>query len=241
MRRQVLEWLIGLMALALLGFWLGGTGLATPSSARTAAAQEPAAQRVFLGNCVECHGENGGGTLEGPSLRAIPDDEEAVPGVIEVVRDGFGDMDPFGDELSDAEIDAVSRYVVSEFGTTGDVSDGGVLYRLNCAGCHGAHGRGGALIYSEENAPSLLHVSQAKNVSAVRSGPGEMPAFNQAALSDEQTASVVEYVEALKSPPGEGGLDLVYPGPVVEGLVALAVGLGAAVVGAWWVERGGRG
>jgi ubiquinol-cytochrome c reductase cytochrome c subunit len=240
-RRYVLAGQVGAVAVAAVAFVLVGTQPAAPMPTSPAQKGEGDGATVYAAECSGCHGDEGEGALEGPSVRAIPADPDVVEGVVEIVRDGFGEMDPFGDELSDAEIRAVAEYVVSEFGTEGNAAEGGVLYRLNCAGCHGAPARGGALVYSDVNAPSLMDVPPAKNVSATRAGPDEMPAFNQRALSDQQLASVVEYVEALKDPPEEGGLDLRYPGPVSEGFIALAVGLGVAVLGGWYVERGGRG
>lgn len=235
---------IGLAGLSMAEWSVVGAeaaNAAPPSRTPALHGQTASGQQVFAGQCAHCHGPNGEGADEGPSLHGLPRNATVVSGVEGIVRHGYGEMDPFADKLSASEMQAVARYVVSAFGSRGDTPAGGDLYRLNCAGCHGATARGGALIYSDENAPSLFDVPQAEIVAAVRGGPEEMPAFNQAALSDQQVASVAQYVEALKSPPREGGLDLRYPGPVTEGFVALVVGLGAAVLGAWWVERGGRG
>lgn len=198
-------------------------------------------REIFASECSGCHGSQGEGALEGPSLQSLLDSQEAVSGVADIVRSGYGEMDPFENELSEEQIQAVATYVVTSFGTTGDVSDGGTLYRLNCAGCHSASGRGGALIYSDENAPSLLDVSTAEVAAAIRSGPSTMPAYNQGALSDQQVAAISAYVAALQSPPQPGGAEFTYHGPVSEGLIAIVVGLGSAILAALWMERGGRG
>jgi quinol---cytochrome-c reductase cytochrome c subunit len=230
---------LGMVALGLLGPGVLASEHTTSTSMAHVQTDEGA--RVYLAECAGCHGEDGRGALEGPSVRGVPDDAVSIPSVADIVRNGYGDMDPFGDTLSETEIDAVARYVVAEFATAGDTAAGGVHYRLNCAGCHGAPGQGGALIATDENAPNLLHVPPAENVAAMRTGPGEMPAFNELALPDEEAASVTQYVEALAEHRNDGGVDLIYPGPVTEGFIALAVGLGGAVLGALWVERGGRG
>ena len=150
-------------------------------------------------------------------------------------------MPAFANQLSDADIQAVADYVVSEFGTPGDVPRGGVLYRLNCAGCHGAAMRGGALIDNNRNAPLTDEPVQCECGGSGAFGPGQMPAFNAAALSDQQVADIAAYVQSLRSPPQPGGFSFPLPGPVPEGLVALILGLGGALLAAVWVERGGRG
>jgi ubiquinol-cytochrome c reductase cytochrome c subunit len=171
----------------------------------------------------------------------MPYGNDTVSSVEAIVRNGTDEMDPLGDELTDEEITAVSAYVVSTFGAPGDVTLGGELFRLNCAGCHGAAGRGGALIYSETNAPSLTTGSNAITVGAIRGGPGTMPPFSDAALSDDSVASIATYVAVLRDPPHPGGLLVPPPGPVTEGFLAALLGLGGALLAAAWVTRGGRG
>jgi mono/diheme cytochrome c family protein len=166
---------------------------------------------------------------------------QTIADVADIVRSGFGEMKSFADKLSEDEITEVSTYVVTEWGAQGDVATGGELFRLNCAGCHGAAGRGGALIYSEQNAPSLAEGSNAITVGAIRGGPGTMPAFNEATLDSPSVASIALYVGALRDPAQPGGVSVSPAGPVTEGLLAGLIGLGAALIAAAWVTRGGRG
>lgn len=198
-------------------------------------------ENVFARECAGCHGSKGEGALEGPSLQSVLDDQAAIAGVAGIVRDGYGEMDSFQGKLTEDQIKAVADYVVTTFGTTGDVPEGGVLFRLNCAGCHGASARGGALIYSEDNAPNLLDVATPEISAAIRSGPSTMPAYNEGALTDAQVADIASYVASIQSPPQPGGLEMTYHGPVSEGLIAILGGLGAAILTALWMERGGRG
>ncbi len=214
---------------------------ATPATALVQTDTASAGENVFAGECAGCHGAKGEGALEGPSLQSVLDNQAAVTGVAEIVRQGYGEMDSFESKLTEDQIQAVAHYVVSAFGTTGDVPQGGVLFRLNCAGCHGASARGGALIYSEDNAPSLLDVATPEVSAAVRSGPSTMPAYNEGALTDAQVASIAAYVESIQAPPQPGGYEMTYHGPVSEGLIAIVGGLGAAILAALWMERGGRG
>lgn len=215
--------------------------MAAPAGAVAQTDSAPEGAKVFAGECAGCHGARGEGALEGPSLQSVLGDQAAVTGVAEIVRHGYGEMDPFESKLTEDQIQAVANYVVSSFGVTGDVPQGGVLFRLNCAGCHGASARGGALIYSEDNAPSLLDVTTPEVSAAVRSGPSTMPAYNEGALTDAQVASIASYVASIQSPPQPGGLEMTYHGPVSEGLIAIVGGLGAAILAALWMERGGRG
>jgi len=150
-------------------------------------------EAVYFRECAGCHGNEGQGDSAGPSLKALLDSEEAVVGVSQLVREGYGNMDAFGNDLPEAQIEAVADYVVSQFGISGDVSDGEVLYGLNCADCHGAAGQGGA-------ASSLIGVPSPMVVSAIRSGPFSMPAYGQSTLSDSQVAAIAAYVEETLAP-----------------------------------------
>src|SRR5205085_11353855 len=97
----------------------------------------------------------------------------------------------------------------------GDLAEGGDLFRLQCAACHAWAGDGGALLHVD--VPSLHASSPNVVAEAVRVGPGQMPAFGEAALTDEQLASVVAYVRHLDHARDEGGRPLWHLGPVAEG------------------------
>ena len=114
----------------------------------------------------------------------------------------------------------------------GDVAEGGVQFRLQCAACHSWSGQGGALV--ERPVPALGASSPIQVAEAVRAGPGQMPAFGQAALDDHQLSSIVAYVEELKKSSDPGGQPLGRLGPVSEGAVAL-VGLVALLALCRWI------
>jgi quinol---cytochrome-c reductase cytochrome c subunit len=205
----------------------------------------PNGQALFLQRCAKCHGEKGEGisaviNVLGPSLQA-EHDRGIVMAAMEV---GPGHMPTFVYALSVPEMRAVADYVTQQIGviplTGGNLSEGGELFRANCAPCHRTAGRGGALAFTGVNAPALTDKSAAIIAGAIRWGPGPMPAFPASVLNDRQLASVVQYVKFVQHPPNPGGNPTGYFGPVAEGLagwIAVFLLIGAAM----WIERGGTG
>jgi ubiquinol-cytochrome c reductase cytochrome c subunit len=114
-----------------------------------------------------------------------------------------------------------------------DVAAGGEAYRLQCAACHSWGGNGGALVGRE--APPVQPATPVEVAEAIRIGPGEMPAFGTAAVSDRQLADLVAFTTSLDRPDDRGGADLGHLGPVAEGAVALVVGLGLLVLSVLWI------
>lgn len=120
--------------------------------------------------------------------------------------------------------------------TGGNLAEGGDLFRLQCAACHAWAGDGGALLHRE--APALHSSTPTQIAEVIRVGPGQMPAFGQAALTDDQVASVVAYVRYLDDPRDRGGNPLWHLGPVAEGAVALVALAGLLLFTRWIGERG---
>jgi ubiquinol-cytochrome c reductase cytochrome c subunit len=247
-------WFVACAAVAALIGWVTLAGGAGPTQAAPLVALQastPAASlgaQVFADQCAHCHGDHGEGGDEGPSLGALLKQPESAVGVAYIVRNGFGYMGPFqGPQarpdqlLTDEQVTAVAQYVATTFGDTGDLEEGGELFRLNCAACHGAMARGGAIIYNgDQNAPSLMDTEAALIAAAARGGVGTMPSFSPAAISDAQVASIALYVQTLQTLPQPGGAEVPHLGPVSEGAAAF-LALGLVMLGAMWVERGGRG
>lgn len=213
-----------------------------------AVAQQPASpngQAIYEHNCVQCHGQRGQGvnsveSMAGPSLQAVHDPER----VVDMVTHGAGIMPTFSRLLSTGQIHAVASYVTGQLAVIslqgGNLSEGGVLFRENCAACHRTAARGGVLAFAGMNAPSLVGKMPSTIAGAIRSGPGPMPAFSPSVLSDQQVASIVDYVRYIQHPPSPGGMAMHFYGPVAEGLFAwivLFILVGATV----WIEKGGKG
>jgi mono/diheme cytochrome c family protein len=90
-------------------------GLPVEGGGEEAGGEATDGKTIFTQNCGSCHVLAAAGTsgTTGPSL------DEAQPGLestIRQVRNGGGGMPPFEGQLSDAQIEAVSQYVVDNAG-----------------------------------------------------------------------------------------------------------------------------
>jgi len=118
----------------------------------------------------------------------------------------------------------------------GDLAEGGALFRQQCAACHAWAGDGGALLRID--APAVHSATGTQIAEAIRVGPGQMPVFGTAALTDKQMSSVVAYVRYLDRPSDRGGQPFWHLGPFAEGAVAL-IALAALLLFTRWIgERG---
>jgi ubiquinol-cytochrome c reductase cytochrome c subunit len=206
--------------------------------ARPLAAQSPAAdaRTLYLRDCAVCHGPDGRGTASGPTLEgwgragvdyALTTGRMPLGSPTETPRrskpaydaatiaslvDYVGQLVPGGPDIPVVDVDH------------GDLAAGGEIFRAQCAACHQWGGEGGALLRRE--APRLDLATPTQVVEAIRLGPGTMPVFGPAAISDDELDDVASYVEYLHQPNDRGGLPLWHLGPVPEGATALlAIGL----------------
>lgn len=208
-------------------------------------------RQLYEVGCSSCHGLQGagapgpGGEPRGPSLL-----ESGEAGAFYYLSTGRmpmanSEQSPVAKQpLYDPEqIEALVAYV----GSLGDgpdipevdlddaeLAEGGELFRANCAACHSAAAAGGALSYGRA-APALDQVGPLQIAAAVRVGPGQMPVFSEATLSDEELADVISYVEYLESPEDPGGLPLGRIGPIPEGFVAWAIGIPVLLLFTYWI------
>ncbi|HEX5412608.1 MAG TPA: c-type cytochrome [Terriglobia bacterium] len=205
----------------------------------------PNGQAIFLIRCAKCHGFKGEGvsaaiSLAGPSLQAVHN-----PGAVMTAMEvGPSHMPSFAYVLSVQEMQAVATFVTQQLAVIplsgGNLSDGGKLFRIHCAPCHRTAVRGGALVFTGVNAPALTDYSAAMIAGAIRQGPGPMPSFPGSILSNQQVASVVDYVIFVQHPPSPGGNPLHFYGPVVEGVIGWIFVLILIAI-TRWIERGGKG
>lgn len=250
-----------------VGAWLWAGPASRPSSqAGQALAEE--GRRIFDSQpCLGCHAIDGKGGSLGPDLTDEGNKGRSRAWLMDQIRnpkshDPTTVMPAFG-SLGTRQLEALAAYLESLKGKgpaapsaktreegppasavpaeAGDLPLGGELFRLNCAPCHEATGRGGGLVNVDTNAPSLASVPPAAIPAFIRSGPGAMPAFKDYVFSEKQVASIVLYVRELQNPAHPGGFGLGYLGTVPEGLVALVFGLGLAALAALLIEWKGRG
>ncbi len=120
----------------------------------------------------------------------------------------------------------------------GNVVEGLELYTLNCATCHAWSGSGS--IIANGKVPSLLVDTPEQIASAIRIGPGEMPAFGTPSLDNKQLSDVVAWAKQLRHKNDAGGWDLFHRGPTTEGAAALVVGLGAMLLLIGWIGTRAR-
>jgi ubiquinol-cytochrome c reductase cytochrome c subunit len=88
-------------------------------------------------------------------------------------------------------------------------------------------------------APPTTHATPTQIVEAIRTGPGAMPRFGTAALSDREVNDVTAYVRYLDHPIDRGGDPLGRMGPLAEGAAALVIGLGSLTLASRWIGTRG--
>jgi ubiquinol-cytochrome c reductase cytochrome c subunit len=226
------------------------------------------AESIYLSDCSYCHGVDARGTRYGPDLTrygragvdyALSTGRMPLVGAGRTNEPGRPIRPLPGQLQADAEkqptrhepaytratVLAIADYVAELTGHPtpdiprvgrGSVSAGGELYRLQCAACHAWAGDGGALLHRE--APSVHPATPLEAAEAIRVGPGQMPSFGRAALTDQQVDDVVAYVRYLRDPEDRGGAPLAHLGPFAEGGVALAAVALLMLLTRWIGERG---
>ncbi|MBV8655905.1 MAG: c-type cytochrome [Candidatus Eremiobacteraeota bacterium] len=197
---------------------------------------------LYALHCSSCHGDDGQGSNVAPSLigKSASDihfmlDSGRMPATAPYVNEVH--LSP---AFTYAQMDAIVRYVQTfslhsdpslQVLFPGDASRGRALFAENCAVCHGATGTGDS-VGSNNVAPSLGNATVFQVAEAIRSGPGVMPRFGNDELTDRDVSDIARYVNYLQTNDGEnaGGFSLAHVGPVAEGFVGWAFGLGLLVL-----------
>ena len=228
------------------------TALSTQmQTAKAAVSTETSVQfgkSLFAEGCSSCHGLQGEGSTDGPSLigvGAAAVDFQVSSGRMPMATQSIQAMrkEPV---YSEEEIAALAAYVAS-FGpgpaiptdeqidyTGSDIGLGGELFRVNCAQCHNFAGQGGALTEGKY-APHLDLATPRQIYEAMLTGPQNMPVFSEESLTPDEKRAIIAYIMALREVPNAGGLDLGRYGPVTEGLFAWTFGLGVLIALAIWI------
>jgi ubiquinol-cytochrome c reductase cytochrome c subunit len=256
LRRRLSGGLLLLVALALSG---GLAALLTPSAQVAVADEADSAllrtgKQLFDTSCITCHGANLQGVAgRGPSLIGVG--EAAVyfqvsTGRMPAMR---GEAQaPRKDPIFDAhQIDALGAYVqangggpevvrnadgsIAEKSLRGhDLGRGGDLFRLNCASCHNFTGKGGALS-SGKYAPDLEPANEQQILTAMLSGPQNMPRFSDRQISFEEKKDIIAYVKTVTEESDPGGYGLGGFGPAPEGMAMWIIGMVSAIGAALWI------
>jgi ubiquinol-cytochrome c reductase cytochrome c subunit len=263
--RRATGGLAALVSLAGLGWAaiagpLAGPAVPAPDGAQLAAAggsaggvaQVTATDRgleLFQASCAACHGVGGVGTPNGPAIldsgAALTDfmlrtGRMPAPRPGEVVRRAQPVFD-------DADIQALVGYVSSlgqgppipnvQVTAATDTAAGRAAYIATCAACHGA-GASGDAVGGGTVAPPLLDTAPTQVGEAIRTGPGNMPAFDASQVSDQQLSEIAAYLQFLRSRDASpGGAPLGGVGPVAEGYVGWIVYFVALLGVTRWIER----
>lgn len=253
-RRGLLRRKVGALGVLICALTaVGGTYAAFATSSGAADSSSTAAsvthgRQLFDQSCITCHGANLQGVLNrGPSLVSVGG--AAVYFQVITGRMPLAQQGPYAPrktpKFTDQETRDLAAYVQSVGGgpaiptgvVRGDAAslgDGGELYRLNCASCHGTTFKG-APLSAGNKAPSLNSATDLTIYTAMLSGPENMPVFSNNQLTPTQKKAIIAYIQNIKASadPGGSGIDRI--GPVSEAIVIWVVGIGALMVVILWI------
>jgi ubiquinol-cytochrome c reductase cytochrome c subunit len=204
-------------------------------------------------SCVTCHGLNGQGVPDrGPSLIGVGSaavEFQVSTGRMPAARQE-SQITRKTPVFSLAQSQLIGAYVQALGGgpqlpsdgqiatltnvTNQQLADGGQLFRVNCASCHGFSQDGGALS-SGKAAPSLSESTDREIYGAMLSGPQSMPVFGDNQLTPTEKGQIIAYIQSVKSDTDPGGFGLGRLGPTTEGLVIFLVGIMGLVFATLWI------
>jgi ubiquinol-cytochrome c reductase cytochrome c subunit len=256
LHRRLSGGLLLLIALTIAG---GLAAVLTPTPQIAVADENTSAllrtgKQLFDTSCVSCHGANLQGVPDhGPSLIGVGDAAvyfQVSTGRMPAMRGEAQAMrkDPIFDE---GQVDAIGAYVEANGGgpTTvrnpdgslamhslrgQDLGRGGDLFRLNCASCHNFTGKGGALS-SGKFAPDLGEANEQQILTAMMTGPQNMPKFSDRQLSFEAKKDIIGYVRTVAEERSPGGYGLGGFGPAPEGMAAWIIMMVGAIALTLWI------
>jgi cytochrome c oxidase cbb3-type subunit 3 len=185
----------------------------------------PDGQALYETHCVACHQFDGQGGIGLPLSKDKLDDvsDAYLRSTIRVGRPGR--VMPAYQRLSDAQVDAIVRYLRQRTNTEqiefsdepvlGDVANGALVYESHCLKCHGpdgeGEGKGTGVTLSRERSFLVMPASISnpgflasapdrlihRSVSVGRKSSG-MPAFGRGKLTDAEINDVVAYVRSFE-------------------------------------------
>jgi ubiquinol-cytochrome c reductase cytochrome c subunit len=240
----------GVLALALVGTGAAYAAVATSSGASdtTDSSTDIAAGRqLYEVSCITCHGAN----LQGVVGRGAPLIGVGGASVYFQVSTGRMPAVAQGPEqyrheakFNETQTEQLAAYVQSVGGgpvlpvgslrDDSNIAEGGVLYRLNCASCHGTTFKG-APLSAGKTAPSLNQASDKQIYAAMLSGPENMPVFSDNQITPDEKRALIAYVQTLKASDDPGGQGVDRIGPVSEAVVIWVAGVGVLMGVILWI------
>src|SRR6185312_12514528 len=194
---------------------------ATPKAQTVAAANAPANQPVdvrkgrqlYETSCITCHGQNLQGVSDrGPTLIGVGSASvyfQVSTGRMPAPNQGANELRKPA-KFTEEQTRQLAAFVQSMGGGpqvppadqnlvagSDKLAEGGQLFRLNCASCHGATGHG-APLSAGKIAPSLTEASDTQIYTAMLSGPENMPVFSDNQITPQQKTEIVAYVQYLQ-------------------------------------------
>ena len=167
--------------------------------------------KLFAANCATCHGMNLEGTSAGPSLLGVGAasvDFQVGTGRMPLAMQGPQAMEK-PPQFTDEQTQALADYVASlspgpsippttSSTANGNATNGGELFRINCAMCHNVAGAGGALTEGKF-APDLTGVDSKYIYEAMLTGPQNMPVFNDHNITPEDKRDIITYLKYIQN------------------------------------------
>ena len=251
-RRPLVGYAAVLLALVAVGsLYAAVTGVGASTASAGSGSASPLitqGKNLFAVSCASCHGIDGQGTAQGPSLvgaGAAAVDFQLSTGRMPLKEVG-AEAPRKPPVYSQQEINAIAAYVASLGGGPAEPTDqqdstagantalGQSLFNANCAQCHNYAGAGGALT-DGKYAPPLTDATDKQIYEAMLTGPEAMPVFNNSTLTPADKRDIIAYVTQTRAEANPGGFSLGRVGPTTEGLVAWLGGIGALVLAAMWI------
>jgi ubiquinol-cytochrome c reductase cytochrome c subunit len=212
-----------------------------------------AGQQLYQVSCITCHGTNLEGIKgQGPSLIGVGGAAvyfQVSTGRMPLTNQGaYAPRKPA--KFDERQTEQLAAYIESIGGgpdipqgtlrgPDSSIAEGGELYRLNCASCHGVTGKG-APLSAGKIAPSLNEANDKQMIAAMLTGPENMPVFSDNQLTPEQKHAIVAYIQTLKASKDPGGAGIDRIGPVSEAIVAWVGGVGAVMIAILWIGAKSR-
>jgi ubiquinol-cytochrome c reductase cytochrome c subunit len=246
-RRRLASGIRMVAALALVGALYAGFAPAANAEGSSRPPDPVQGKGYFDTSCASCHGNDGQGVKDrGPSLIGVG--SAAVEFQVSTGRMPLARQEAQAErkkpQFTEDQARDIGAYIDSLGGGPkipdgdnlhegSDVSNGGRLFRENCAQCHQFAGNGGALS-SGKFAPSI-RATDRQIYGAMLSGPQNMPVFGNNQLTEQEKRDIITYIDFLKHEQDPGGWGIGRIGPVSEGLAIFLVGIVALVLASLWI------